>query len=874
MKTKKLSLIAILVSAFCVFGALFTVNYAKTVKADDKAVITADLEFKGGAAARIADNWGLRFIVYANEKVVNLVKSGGDAGMIIVPESVLKGHNGEDYFTYFKTVYGKEKEQISTPFFEKYLKVIDNRQAFTCSIVGIVDEHIAEKFVAIAYMVEGGVTKYSVRSDSRSVDFVVSAALEKADDTDYASVLAVASAINETLSKSGVANQSPLTVEGSVVDGLDLAKYSRNKTITAVTCGETAVGVEGSKATFTFDTHKELAGADAKLLTVTFSDKTSVKVNALLWTKFVSTEADLKSLQQYTYGNSEKVGYFKLTDDIVLTEQLSNETAITAAGNIFCGVLDGDNHKVSGFVLTQESERGLLGGTSAKTFVRNLKLDGTISLFSGGKGGLLAFNSAGGTFENIEAYISITSHGYAKEDNDSNGSGGLLGTNNHATYATQDEYNLANVTFKAKDAATAGYEYNCAMLYAPRTSGQWLEGKINLTNVQFIGFQDLIITNNGESNQTYRRLQTKEDLEDYCKTCEGVSVYSTLAAYNDHLLESAEKLNAADVDARKQYSVSTLVPKEISKVTLNDLDGEAILVEEGKITFVKSQTSDKAQKLIIQTTDGKIYVQEVTIWNILVSTEEDWKNINSSLMQVTNESGALTDYSGYIKLLNDITVTEAVTAANRNQYVIGYGDNLNPQGRKPLVLEGNGKTVRGWQSNYQLCSLVYASNAGTVVRNITVEASINATDTRKGVIVSNMSGGTFENITVTVTMPANTAGQSVAVFGYAYQLYYATDSATIKNVVIKSANEEVTGADDCLNAALYWGGTDYDNQKSKITLEKITVVGFKNIITFGAVEGITTVDALTEHLGADKVKEVIMYKTNAEYEAAPAAPQA
>ena len=527
--------------------------------------------------------------------------------------------------------------------------------------------------------------------------------------------------------------------ECDVKDGMNFAEFVKTEDesddFVSVAYDGTEIGLSGGVLNFL----KEDASLNQKTYRVT-TKKHIYDINLTVWSLLISDEEELGMVNDYLVRNivgslsNSATGYYKLDEDIVMTKDITNANRAqyslgyisdTVATPVMKVVYDGNGHKISNWVAVNQM-CSLICNTSDETVVKNLTIYGSV----GGTGdiskGLLVSRNHGGRFENIEAVLSVNSAGKADENSSS-----LLGST-FGSWGDKMVISVDNVRIYAGNEAVTSAEncYNPALLSGWNCEVDKFNGKkltsdgketettaLDIKNLTVVGFNAIVSNTVKYTPVNYTLYKTVQEVAAFARTAENITIYKNSAEYygNITITPLADKdvgLNAASGAIEVDFAEFMPSGKTLDRVLQGVFDAGAT---NGKITFGKSDTSDKPKAYYLVDTDGAYYSINLTVWNALVKTENDWKNINSSLTQITDASGNTTDYSGYIKLLNDITVTEPVTSANRDKFVIGYGD-LNPQGKYPLVLDGNGKTIKDWQSDYQLSGLIYASNAGTIER--------------------------------------------------------------------------------------------------------------------------------------------------------------
>ena len=116
----------------------------------------------------------------------------------------------------------------------------------------------------------------------------------------------------------------------------------------------------------------------------------------------IGTAEELVNFAKFvSEGNAEANAM--LTADITLTEPW--ETAIGIDGKPYSGIFDGQGHKISGFNATSSGKFGLFGVTSG-AFIKNLSVDGTLTVTGGTGSGIIGWAS-GTSVSNVHSTLAI-----------------------------------------------------------------------------------------------------------------------------------------------------------------------------------------------------------------------------------------------------------------------------------------------------------------------------------------------------------------------------------------------------------------------------------------------------------------------------------
>ncbi|MBQ8283790.1 MAG: hypothetical protein IJX75_01725, partial [Clostridia bacterium] len=742
MKTRKtlLGVVLGLCSFVCLtFGVLLCPNTQTLLSANAEETTrveaaAGEITFEEGASIRTdPENMGIRFRAFYSKDLYEL-SATGDVGMIIVPSPALEGVGNADYFTYLKNEHGKAKTSVSTQF--KPAQFTDNGDDTYYAwgaIVNLKDNNLAYDYTAIAYYYDSAKScyVYSEPSVERSISYVADAALKDAEVTGEArtKLFTAVSSLSEQLNTAGKTDGSKITFETELSEGLDLSAYAvgDRTSITSVAIGDKTYTPVENKLTFVdtstlsgYDT--TAAFGDAQLMTLTFADETTLKLNASVWSLFISNESELQTAYQYTVvGNSRVKGYFKLNADIEMTNDgtanwygsgrpIGYKPDDSGLGtgpyydSGFEGIFDGDGYKISNFVVKND-DKGLFYSLGNHSVVRNLAIE-AINLTKGSKqnypgygSGVLSRFLQGGTFENITATLTLKESSYCEPV------GGLFGQGGQ--YGQVGKISMTDITVIASS-ASENVSYNPALFSYKGDNVTETATSFTLKNVAVVGFNNIVssYTLTGSTTTYYGSTINEAAVTTYTTadalahaaytTCENIVKYATAEEY---LYKDAIALDPVETDLdvkedtdgnktiSREYDMKALVEnKTIATIAVSG--GASVTHENGVVTFTTDDASDVAKVYYITTEDGTVYKATITVWTLLVSSEEEWVTINSEYLGITGENNP-NSLKGYFKLDADISLT--VNSTNRNQYSLGKIDKIAND--FAIVLDGGNHTL-------------------------------------------------------------------------------------------------------------------------------------------------------------------------------------
>ncbi len=654
-------------------------------------------------------------------------------------------------------------------------------------------------------------------------------------------------------------------VEADVKDGLDLSVLlPEGVEIDTAKLGETDKIVSDGKVSF----EATETSLDEQVVIVTDVNGVEYKIKVTVWSLLIDNEEELTQMNQYTYttiihNSQATIGNFKLMDNIVMENPWKQPYTVgigdyPQGDNGWHGVFEGNGKSITNFNLALDlssKNAGMFHALGKNSVIRNLKLEGTnfarfVSL--GGHSGLLALNVAGGTIENVELTVNVPDTYTPDTDPLCAGIFGIL-------YATQ--YNsklvLNNVKIIAKDDTMATNKAVAplgGMIYSVT------KDMIELTNVVIAGFGNIMYDSNKTAISDLDGLNT-------IATCTNVSVYATLAEYNESLYI---KLDPVETDLAKGIDFASMIDGEIASVTYN---GQNVALTNGKQVFTaNTEASDVARSYIINDTKGNIYTVNVTVYSAYITSEQELRNAHNYQTIVTDQYGS--KVGGYFKLAKDIIMTSEWTAND----MFGFGEKTWYSGHYGFVgtIDGNGKTIdgliiSGGQRVAQGNGFIYILSNGGVVKNITfTNAQMNISGgCNGGFIAAHVQGGTIENVKITISFSEGyTEGNPV---------YYVRAGGVllgeigrngenlpvnINNVTIISANEATSSRNYTSPIGCKRPG-DVEVSKDLITLTNVNLVGFNTLMSWNANQ-LTTVEQVSQYITCNNVK---VYATLADYEA-------
>ena len=317
MKKKILSCLSLIAA---VFASISVIAFgAKEVKADEAEKIT----FKSGASIRYSVDddaaTGIRFTAKLSKTLYEKltengeVKEGVEIGMLIVPETVLSGVEG-DYLAYFAG-NGVTKNEIVTTFDGAKIKADEEGGNYIVNgaIITLKDVNYDKTYQAVAYYTEDGKTfVYSKKSDARSVGFVADAALNDPDSGLKDEAKAQVKKINDKYKAIAAASQNPVEIE---TDIKTLGYTAENTTVSvdlAQKTGGTVAKINGETVEsgvinytqnlkqITYDKNGNVKPNYTYLVETT--DGAFKRINLTLWSLIVDDTAEFLTINSLRFG--------------------------------------------------------------------------------------------------------------------------------------------------------------------------------------------------------------------------------------------------------------------------------------------------------------------------------------------------------------------------------------------------------------------------------------------------------------------------------------------------------------------------------------------------------------------------------------------
>ena len=832
MKKKILSCLSLIAA---VFASISVITFgAKDVKADEAEKIT----FKSGASIRYAVDddaaTGIRFTAKLSKTLYEKltengeVKEGVEIGMLIVPETVLSGVEG-DYLAYFAGK-GVTKNEIVTTFDGAKIKADEEGGNYIVNgaIITLKDVNYDKTYQAVAYYTEDGKTfVYSKKSDARSVGFVADAALNDPDSGLKDEAKAQVQKINDKYKAIAAASQNPVEIE---TDIKTLGYTAENTTVSvdlAQKTGGTVAKINGETVEsgvinytqnlkqITYDKNGNVKPNYTYLVETT--DGEFKRINLTLWSLIVDDTDEFLTINSYLcdsdskYGGGNPIaqtGNIKINVDLDFTgktwdiskHQIAYDT-YDGADSGFRGTFDGFNHTISNLNM-DASNSGIFKVVGMGAIIKNFTATEIQTKF----GGVVTCRSIGGSFENIK--LTAIKSGYTDKDN---GEGYLLG-NVGGSGSAVDNYTVTVNNCKVLNDKNYGLgDYGSPLMIVKDRSATNYPSVI-LNEVVIAGYNTVYYT--CQNNALIALNET--NFGDY-KISGEVTHYATYADY----IEATTTTVAVETDIKNGLVIADL--KEFDGKTIVSVDGEST-DGTAAITYQNTDASKDVKVYSVETSAGERYSVKVTVWSLIINSEDDLLTMQKYLTYPGTHS-----VSGYFKLNADLDMSKTdadgktyktVYAENPKNYMIISQSGNGNYGGFTGVFDGFNHTINNFGDggvDYG-SQLMYSLAAGGELKNVTFK---NYSSKRyNGGLINCVLGGTIENITVEYSALGYN-GSRAAFIGYLVNCEgNGNNPVVIRGVTLVNRTTET--ADNVV--AMCYGG-DLNATASKITITGVKVAG-------------------------------------------------
>ncbi len=506
--------------------------------------------------------------------------------------------------------------------------------------------------------------------------------------------------------------------------------------------------------------------------------------NSLIRTQGTSVDKD-----KYTYS-----GYVVITQDITYETTVGDFTGIatTVSGNTltvheFNGIIDGQNHTISGLKLKNIGNACFVGGLGKDSVIKNLNFQ-NVSVVNGGQS--IVNSMRGGVLLNVDVTGSIKAGGANMYWT----TGLLVSKYHNAIYTAQklaakdcDVTVIEDTTPADKFSAAYGFAYN-------------RQNNILFENCTLYG---------SDKDLAYWTNSNPSDINDF-NFMKGSKDGLTVTLPREAIPVNYEMLDPTQNGALQLPDINEadFVAANVTSIKHNDDELFKAVGENGKVLIDNAKVAPERvmngnnytaefapQTWILTTQSGAAYNMTVSVYSIIVSNEDDLRNIEKSLLKKEVPVGNQTKYAfdGYVIFDADVTMTEnegkfggiATYAASGN----AHGANVGFVG----VIDGKGHSVSGLQPNGINSAFIGGMGQNGVLKNLNFTNTV-VTGTYKAGVVYCLSGGTIDTVTIsgTIENKAQNVGSRISMLFSSAQWYSKVNNVDVIIKEDKTVNKDTT----------------------------------------------------------------------------------
>lgn len=548
--------------------------------------------------------------------------------------------------------------------------------------------------------------------------------------------------------------------------------------------------------------------------------------NSLIRTQGTSVDKD-----KYTYS-----GYVVITQNITYESTVEDFTGIatTVSGSTltvheFNGIIDGQNHTINGLKLKNIGNACFVGALGKDSVIKDLNFQ-NVSVVNGGQS--IVNSMRGGVLLNVDVTGSIKAGGANMYWT----TGLLVSKFHNAIYTAPklaakdcDVTVLENTTPAGKFSAAYGFAYNrqnnilfenCTLYGSDKDLAYWT--KSNPSDMNDFNF-----------------MKGSKDGLTVTLPREAIPVnYEMLDPTQDGALQLPD-INEADFVAANVTSIKHNDDELFKAVG----DNGKVLIDNAKVAPERvmngnNYTAEFApQNWKVTTQSGATYDMTVSVYSIIVSNEDDLRNIEKSLLKKEVPVGNQTKYAfdGYVIFDADVTITEnegkfggiATYAASGN----AHGANVGFVG----VIDGKGHSVSGLQPNGINSAFIGGMGQNGVLKNLNFTNTV-VTGTYKAGVVYCLSGGTIDTVTIsgTIENKAQNVGSRISMLFSSAQWYSKVNNVDVIIKEDKTVNKDTT--------CKYYTAFGYFSSEEFVTKFKpvnCKVYGGANLVAYGSGDAFT-----------------------------------
>lgn len=572
--------------------------------------------------------------------------------------------------------------------------------------------------------------------------------------------------------------------------------------VEGISCDGKEIFVSKDSNGIVLDANNMHASPEAQMWTVR-TQKAAYSMQVTVYSMKVQNSADLFAVQnslirtqgtsvdkdKYTYS-----GYVVITQDITYESTVGDFTGIatTVSNNTltvheFNGIIDGQNHTISGLKLKNIGNACFVGGLGKDSVIKNLNFQ-NVSVVNGGQG--IVNSMRGGVLLNVDVTGSIKAGGANMY-----WTTGLLVSKYSNVIYTAQKLAAKDCDVTVSEDATPAGKFSAAYGFAYNR-----QNNILFENCTLYG---------SDKDLAYWTNSNPSDINDF-NFMKGSKDGLTVTLPREAIPVNYEMLDPTQNGALQLPDINEadFVAANVTSIKHNDDELFKAVGENGKVLIDNAKVAPERvmngnnytaefapQTWILTTQSGAAYNMTVSVYSIIVSNEDDLRNIEKSLLKKEVPVGNQTKYAfdGYVIFDADVTMTEnegkfggiATYAASGN----AHGANVGFVG----VIDGKGHSVSGLQPNGINSAFIGGMGQNGVLKNLNFTNTV-VTGTYKAGVVYCLSGGTIDTVTIsgTIENKAQNVGSRISMLFSSAQWYSKVNNVDVIIKEDKTVNKDTT----------------------------------------------------------------------------------
>lgn len=573
--------------------------------------------------------------------------------------------------------------------------------------------------------------------------------------------------------------------------------------VEGISCDGKEIFVSKDSNGIVLDANSMHASPEAQTWTVR-TQKAAYSIQVTVYSMKVQNSADLYAVQnslirtqgtsvdkdKYTYS-----GYVVITQDIVYETAVGDFTGIattvsnsTLTVHEFNGIIDGQNHTITGLKLKNIGNACFVGGLGKDSVIKDLNFQ-NVSVINGGQG--IVNSMRGGVLLNVDVTGSIKAGGANMYWT----TGLLVSKYSNVIYTAQklaakdcDVTVLEDTTPADKFSAAYGFAYN-------------RQNNILFENCTLYG---------SEKDLAYWTKSNPSDMNDFI-FMKGNKDGLTVTLPREAIPVNYEMLDPTQDGALQLPDINEadFVAANVTSIKHNDDELFKAVGENGKVLIDNAKVAPERvmngndytaefapQNWILTTQSGAAYNMTVSVYSIIVSNEDDLRNIEKSLLKkqisIVNDKAKYA-FDGYVIFDADVTMTVnegkfggiATYTASGDAHGLNFGF--------VGVIDGKGHSVSGLQPDGLRSAFIGGMGQNGVLKNLNFTNAV-VTGAYKAGVVYWLSGGTIDTVTIsgTIENKAENVGSRISMLFCSAQSYTKVNNVNVIITEDKTVNKDTT----------------------------------------------------------------------------------